>query len=124
MKKVAFILPLTILILTGFTANNSFAGKISNAISLSNFEPGETIFIEIPGFDVDQISTIRTMLTSADVGAEWIGYCESWRVVCVKIPAAGQMTLEGALKQVTGGYTLKSTSSVSYTITDSCFVVG
>lgn len=114
MKKI-YIITFMLLLSAGLYANRP---SYSTAIS---FEPGETVYIEIPGFEVSQVNTLKTALTSSDIGAVWMGYCYSFRVICIKYPASGQEVLENALKELTGGFKIYSATQVTYSLTDACF---
>lgn len=121
MKKIS-IITFMLLLTVGLYANrfNDPASEQSSSAAIS-FEPGETVYIEIPGFEVSQVNTLKTALTSSDVGAVWMGYCYSYRVICIKYPPTGQEVLETALKELTGGYKIYSATQVTYSLTDACF---
>jgi hypothetical protein len=125
MKNYIFIIPLAMIIFATLSVNTAFAKENpSDDIStFSIFEPGETVFVEIPAFDLDKITQIKSYLTASSQGVEWLGYCQSLSVICVKIPASGQIAMEDAFKQIIpGSYKIYAQNGVSYSLTDSCFI--
>jgi len=102
----------------GATNGTKVSSTTENAVS---FEPGETIYIEVPGITTEKALFIKSHITDESVGAEWLGYCASYDVICVKAPSIGQENFENALKQVIGGYKIFSASQVEYSISNPCF---
>ncbi len=121
MKKIFIIISIICFCGVSYAHNGTNTIEKTSVNVSSNFEPGEMVYIEIPGLNADKALQLKNQLTSADIGAEWLGYCLSYDAICIKIPAAGQEFLENKLKHSTGGFTILAPTQVEYSLSNTCF---